>query len=107
MNSITHLYTCISHNKKRQEITHTSDPHNRPRLLPPHQENHIPLTRIDIIVLEEKWLIHAVFLQRRELDEQIQWACERLLKDQIFLFSDLDIDVSLLHFRFDWFMVES
>jgi hypothetical protein len=83
------------------------NPHNRPRLLSPHQKNHIPLTRIDIIVLKEKRLIYAVFLQRRELDKQIQWACERLLKDQVFLSSDLENAVSMLRFRLDRFMVDS
>jgi hypothetical protein len=89
------------------ETRHTSNPHNRPRLLSPHQKNHIPLTRIDIIVLKEKRLIYAVFLQRRELDKQIQWACERLLKDQVFLSSDLENAVSMLRFRLDRFMVDS
>jgi hypothetical protein len=88
-------------------IPHTSDPHNRPRLLSPHQKNHIPLTRIDIIVLEEKRLIHAVFLQRRKLNKQIQWACKRLLKNQVLLSSDLEDYISMLRFQLDRFMISS
>jgi len=44
------------------------------RILPSDEENNIPLAGVDIVVLEEEELVHAVFLERAELDEQADGA---------------------------------
>lgn len=67
----------------------TSNPHHGTRLLASNKKHDIPLTSIDIIVLEEKRLVDTILLQRRELDQQVQRACKRLLQHQVFLAADL------------------
>jgi hypothetical protein len=57
----------------RTRITkHTSDSHHGLRLLASNKENDISLARIDIVILQEKRLVYAIFLQGRELDKEIQ-----------------------------------
>jgi hypothetical protein len=67
----------------------TSNRHDRLRLLSSNEKNDVALRRVDIVVLEEERLVHAIFLQRRELDKQIQGPGKRLFKHEILLASDL------------------
>lgn len=67
----------------------TSNPHHRLGLLPSNKKHDIPLTGIDIVILKEERLINTILLERRELDQQVQRARERLLKDEVLLASDL------------------
>lgn len=67
----------------------TSNPHHRPCLLPSDKEDDIPLTRICVIVLEEEGLIDTILLECGELDQQVQWTCKCLFKNQILLSSNL------------------
>jgi hypothetical protein len=54
------------------------------------------LGRVDVVILEEEGLIHAIFLQCGEFDEQVQWACKGFLKYEILLASDLDALVGVV-----------
>lgn len=75
--------------QQRNREAHTRHRHHSLALLAADQEHDIALRRIDIVVLEEKRLVHAILLQRRELDEQIERARQRLFKHEILLASDL------------------
>lgn len=50
-------------------------------LLPPGQEDHIPLRSIDIVVFEEEDLVNSVILQSRELSENSKRSSEGPLDD--------------------------
>jgi hypothetical protein len=67
----------------------TSNSHDGLRLFSSNQEHDVALRRVDIVVLEEERLVHAIFLQRRELDKQVQGPGKRLFKHEILLASDL------------------
>lgn len=55
-----------------------------------HHENDVSLRRVDIVILEEEWLIDAVFLQCAEFDNQANGARQGLFDDQILLASNLE-----------------
>jgi hypothetical protein len=71
-------------------MSRTSNGHYRLCLLASDEEDDIALRRVDIVVLEEEWLINTVLLQGRELDKQIQRTGKRLLEHEVLLPSDLD-----------------
>lgn len=67
----------------------TSNSHHSLRLLSSHKKHNVPLARIDIVVLEEEGLVDAILLERRELDQQVQWAGKCFLENQVLLSPDL------------------
>lgn len=70
---------------------HTSNCNWSFGLLPPGQEDHIPLRGVNIVVLEEKDLVNSIILQSRELSKNSDRSSERPLDDQILLAPDLGI----------------
>ena len=67
----------------------TSNCHHSLRLLASNKKDHVPLRRVDIVVLEEEELVHAIFLQCRGLHQQVDRSCERFFEHEILLASDL------------------
>jgi hypothetical protein len=47
----------------------TSNSHDRLRFLSSNEKDDVALRRVDIVVLEEERLVHAILLQRRKLDK--------------------------------------
>jgi hypothetical protein len=58
-------------------------------VLAANEEHDVSLTGIDIVILQEKDLVYAIFLERAELDKKTDSPSERFLNDQILLASDL------------------
>lgn len=71
-------------------MSRTSNSHDGFSLFSSDEKDDIALRRVDIVVLEEEGLVYAIFLQRGELDKQVQRASECFLKHEILLASDLD-----------------
>ena len=69
--------------KKRNSTRLTCNSRHRSRLLPSDKEDDVSLRRIGVIIFQEEGLVHAILLQRRKLDQQIQRPCKRLLKDEV------------------------
>jgi hypothetical protein len=67
----------------------TGNGHNSLRLFSPHKKDNVALRGIDIVVFQKKGLVHAILLEGRELDKQIQWPRKRLFEDKVFLSSYL------------------
>lgn len=83
----------MERNKEAEGASLTSNSHHSFRFLASDEEDDVALRRVDIVVLEEKGLVDAVFLQRGELDKQVQWACKSFLKHEILLASYLSARV--------------
>ena len=60
-----------------------------PRILASCEEDYVPLALVDIVILKEEELVHAIFLERAELDKQTDDGSEGALNHQILLPSDL------------------
>jgi hypothetical protein len=59
------------------------------RVLAANEEHDVPLAGIDVVVLQEEYLVYAIFLQRTELDEKTNSSSQSLFNDQVLLASDL------------------
>ena len=63
-------------------------------LFTPSQEHDVPLRGVDVVVLQQEYAIHSIFLKRRELDKYTNRSGQGFLNDQILFASDLDIKFS-------------
>jgi len=59
------------------------------RILPPDEEDNVPLAGIDIVILQEEQLVDPIFLERAEFDKEADDASKGALDDQVLLASDL------------------
>ncbi len=63
-------------------------------LFTPSQEHHVPLRGVDVVVLQQEYSVHSIFLKRRELDKYTNRSGQSFLNDQILFASNLDINFS-------------
>lgn len=74
---------------EREVRRHTSYHANLLCILSSHHKDNVALAGVDVVVLEEKGLVHAIFLESAELDEEAHGAGQRLLNDEVFLAANL------------------
>jgi hypothetical protein len=74
----------------REGLNHTSYCPSLFRVLATHEEDHVPLGGIDIVVLEEEDFVDAIFLESAELDKQSNSSSQGFFNDQVLLASDLE-----------------
>lgn len=58
-------------------------------------EDDVPLTRIDIVILEDEELVDAKLLQRGNLDDGAYGAHETAVEDNVLLAADLEAGASV------------
>jgi hypothetical protein len=57
-------------------------------------EDDVPLAGVNVVVLEEEWLVNAILLESAEFDDEANSASQRLLNDQVLLATNLVKTVS-------------
>jgi hypothetical protein len=76
-------------NRLEHMVNHTCSSLHLCWFLSMNQVDYVSLGGVGIAILENKELIHSMFLESREVDKEIYGACQCFCNDKIFLPPDL------------------